>query len=337
MLSNDLVDWHCIHLDQGYAAFHENDFHTALVEFDMALAIDDRPMARWDRALTLLAMGRYAEGFREWRTNWQIYRAEITERGQRLYFDEHRPVWKGEPGRVLVLGEAGFGDQVQMLRFVSPSMVLDMPKPMQRLAAQVAPLAESDDCDFVCPMFDIPAVLRVTPETIPSPPYLKPDPALILEWANRIGNGGRRRIGIAWSTKFEETYEHPNARRAVPLDQFLSLLNAPPDSELYSLQTQEAGFAITRGVRVFEFADFADVAALASLMDVVVAIDSAQLHVAGAIGHPLVFGLLPYSPTWRWLDPCWYPELKQCRCDAPGDWASAFAKVKNGQRANQNL
>jgi len=80
MLANDAVDWHCIHLDQGYELFHKNDFEGALVEFEMALAIDERPMARWDRALALLALGRYEEGFRDWRTNWQIYNAEITPR-----------------------------------------------------------------------------------------------------------------------------------------------------------------------------------------------------------------------------------------------------------------
>jgi len=333
MLSADAVDWHCIHLDQGYAAFHANDFETALVEFDMALALEERPMARWDRALTLLALGRWREGFGDWRTNWQIYRAEITERGKRLYFDQHRPIWKGErDARVMVLGEAGFGDQIQMLRFVPlarelAEIRLDLPEPMRELGKQVAPLALDDECDFVCPMFDLMPALGI--DDIPPPPYLRaPSDG---RWS---GFTKRRKIGICWSTKIEGETEHPNARRPIPLDQFLALLNAPPDCELWSLQTQERKEAMQRDIHAPRYQDFADVACVAVQCDAVVSIDSAALHVAGAICHPNCFAILPYAATWRWLDrsaqsarSAWYPAIALCKQDAPGDWASAFAKV----------
>ena len=332
--STDLVDWHCIHLDQGYAAFHQNDFETALSEFEMALAIDDRPMAQWDRALTLLALGHYVEGFRGWRFNWQLYNAEITPRAKQWYFFERRPLWKGEPGkRVTILGEAGFGDQIQMLRFVPLAqqlapILLDMPEPMQRLAMQIAPLADDNDGECICPMFDLPVLLHTTPATIPPPPYLRPDVALTAQWANRIGKGGRRRIGIAWSTKLDERNEHPHARRGIPLEQFLELL--PLEGELYSLQMQEREKATGHGIRADAFEDFADVAALISHMDSIVSIDTAALHVAGAIGHPSISALLPYAPTWRWLNGCpWYPKLNLCRQQSPGDWPSAFSQVRS--------
>jgi len=343
MLSDDAVDIHSLHIDQGYRLFHENDFESALVEFDQAIAIDNtRPMAHWDRALTLLALGRYAEGFRGWRYNWQLYNAEITPRAKDLYFDQHKPLWRGErDARVVILGEAGYGDQIQMLRFVPQAaqiadVALEMPWPLRFLARQIGKLENFDDdkIDFVCPMFDLPAIFEATPFTIPPPPYLMPNPILRDLWARRIGNGGRRRIGIAWSTKFEETAEHPNARRAIPLDQFVELLGET-DCELYSLQTQDREQADARGIHTAQFSDFADVAALAACMDRVVCIDTAALHIAGAIGHPDAIGLLPYSPTWRWLNPCWYPSLRQCRQQAPGDWASAFAQIgerEDGQR-----
>ena len=195
-ISAEAVDWHCIHLDQGYEAFHRNDFETALVEFDMALALDERPMARWDRALTLLSLGRWREGFKDWRTNWQINRSELTERGTRVYFDHHRPRWKGEPGaRVMILGEAGFGDQLQMLRFVPlarerADVTLDLPWPMQRLGMQLAPLASNDECDFVCPMFDLMPALGI--DDIPLPPYLRPLSTLSISRRDKR----RRAIGI---------------------------------------------------------------------------------------------------------------------------------------------
>jgi hypothetical protein len=178
-------------------------------------------------------------------------------------------------------------------------------------------------------MFDAVAVLGPAPETVPPPPYLVADPELCWKWRHRIGNGGRRRIGIAWSVKLGSEAEHPNARREIPLAQFLTLLDAP-DCDFYSLQTQQPEEANALGVHAFALDDFADVAALVSLMDVVVSVDTAAVHLAGALGHPNVNVLLPYAATWRWLNGnVWYPRMNLCRQKSPGDWASAFADLKS--------
>jgi ADP-heptose:LPS heptosyltransferase len=80
------------------------------------------------------------------------------------------------------------------------------------------------------------------------------------------------------------------------------------------------------GVAVPDFEDFADVAALASLMDEVVSIDTAALHVAGAIGHHDVTALLPFAPCWRWhCGSPWYPQIKLCRQKIPGDVSARAA------------
>jgi len=192
---------------------------------------------------------------------------------------------------------------------------------------QIAPLANDNDGEVICPMFDLPVILRATPDTLPPPPYIRPDEVQIAHWTNRVGNDGRRRIGIAWSTKFDETTEHPNARRAIPLDQFLGLLNAPPDCELWSLQTQECKEAMTSGIHAPHYQDFADVVAIVSLMDAIVSIDTAALHIAGAIGHSNVYALLPYAATWRWVRNDWYPRLKRCQQTSPGNWPSAFQQL----------
>jgi ADP-heptose:LPS heptosyltransferase len=98
------------------------------------------------------------------------------------------------------------------------------------------------------------------------------------------------------------------------------------------LQTQEREKATLHGIWADTFDDFADVAALVSLMDVVVSIDTAALHLAGALAHPNTFALLPYAATWRWLHGDWYPDMKKCFSKSPGDWASAFAQVKHAER-----
>ena len=178
--------------------------------------------------------------------------------------------------------------------------------------------------------FDLMPALGV--DHIPPPPYLRPLSQL------RVRSRKRRdklSIGICWSTKFEGDTEHPHARRAIPLDEFMARLKRPSDCELVSLQTQERKEAMDRGIYAPNYSDFADVAAVAIQCDAIVAIDSAAIHVAGACGHPVANVLLPFAATWRWLSgssesahSAWYPAIRLCKQSSPGDWASAFAKVK---------
>jgi hypothetical protein len=322
-----IPDFCALHIFQGMEYYWRNDFHTALIEFDQALAIREDQLARFDRAHALLALGRYREGFRELAVRRQRGDLTLTETGHRLR--RELPQWNGEPGRRLVLShEAGHGDSIMFVRFVNmlrqqyepQSIVLDMPGPLRVLAAQLAPLG--DDGDAWCSLFDVPAFF----DAMPTPPYLRPDAALVAHWRSKVANGGRRRIGIAWSSNTNHFGEHEFQTRSLPLEQFLELL--PFDGALFSLQHHERDEAERAGVRAPELKDFADVAALASLMDVIVSIDTAALHVAGAIGHPNVYALLPFAPTWRWhAGNRWYPQIKLCQAREPGDWPSAFAQM----------
>jgi hypothetical protein len=321
------------HLYTGLECFYVNDFASALVEFSMSAALRETGYATWNRAVTLLSLGRYQEGFADYAAWRKIFCNEMTPVARQLY--DTMPHWDGTPGQdVIILHEQGFGDTIQLLRFVpivkamSRSVALEMPAPLKRLASQLAP--EPDENGYVATTYDLMTLLAMTQETIPPPPYLRPDPILREKWTRRIDR--RRRIGIAWSVKLGSGGEHPNAKREIALDQFLDLLGAH-NTQLYSLQTQEREQADARGIHAFEFDDFADVAALASLMDGIVSVDTAAAHLCGAIGHPNVSVLLPYAATWRWLNGNWYPQVKQCRCTSPGNWTSAFAQI-DGQRPN---
>jgi hypothetical protein len=322
-------DFNALHIFQGLEYFYRNDFDTAFVEFDQAAQIRDNAMARYNRAHALLALGRYREGWRDYAARHEVYgdRLTLTETGHRLR--RTLPQWNGEPGhRVVLLHEAGFGDSIMFLRFVrllrqrSPlSFMLDMPGPLRALASQRGPLGDCGDCWLS--MFDLPALFD---PVIPAPPYLKPDEDLVGIWRRKIANGASRRIGIVWSSNTNHDAEHEFQTRSVPLELFHSLV--PFEGELYSLQHHDRDEAECFGVHVPELKNFADVAALASLMDAVVSIDTAALHVAGAIGHPNVYAILPWAPTWRWhAGNRWYPQIKLCRAQAPGDWASAFAQI----------
>jgi hypothetical protein len=145
-------------------------------------------------------------------------------------------------------------------------------------------------------------------------------PALRAHWSKQIK---RPAVGIAWSSIRDVNYW-----RSVPLGEFLGLLPVPPDWSIVSLQTLEQDAARELGVVTPAIQDFADMAAIASLMDEIVSIDTATLHLAGAIGHPNAFGVMPHVMCWRWLNGNpWHPVLKLCPQRTVGDWPSAFAQI----------
>jgi hypothetical protein len=102
------------------------------------------------------------------------------------------------------------------------------------------------------------------------------------------------------------------------------------DAEIHSVQSQNGYDARRLNVHVHAFRDFADCAALMLQMDEIVSVDTAALHLAGAIGHPRVFGLLSHWASWRWLAP-WYGNVRLCRQKKPDDWSGALAEVGRDQ------
>jgi hypothetical protein len=229
--------------------------------------------------------------------------------------------WNGEDlgGRGLVLlDDHGFGDTIMMLRYV-PTLfamgaeVLIICRPeLTRLASQFAPVGSLGgvmEPVYFCSFLHL---LRFLPGyEMPAPPYLR---------AGARGHGGdRRRIGIAWSVGVAHDDDYP---REVPLE---LLATAFPDAELHSVQTQGADEASMFGIIAHEFRDFAECADVMMQMDEIVAIDTAALHLAGAIGHPKVTALLSFWHSWRWSAP-WYPTMNLAIQKRPGDWGSALAQ-----------
>ena len=308
-VSDAAYDGHCRHIDAALAHFEDGQFNEALVDLDAALGYCDSPNARWNRAQALLALGRYREGFEGYAARWQLFRGTTTERGIQLKRD--LPEWRGESlrgKRLVIIHEGGFGDTIMLLRLakqIDAEVVLEMPPELVRLAVQIAPMVgEVGERDVQCSMFDLPRLLGTTPETVPAAPYLQSDIEWRKEWRHLVASEYRLKIGIAWST----TRAH-GAKRSVPLAELIELVG--PHNALYSLQAHDREAAEAHGVAALRYGDFADVAAVASLMNRIVAIDTSALHVAGAIGHPDVTALLPSVPCWRWHNGApWYPRVK---------------------------
>jgi hypothetical protein len=315
------------HIEAAIAHHRGNRFEAALQEFDAALAIYESAYTRAPRAQVLLSLGRYQEGFKDFQSRWVAFRrvAEPATRDMLM----RSPRWRGEElrsRRIILVHEQGFGDTIQLLRFVpelqamGADVVLFVPPPLHRLAAQLAPIADSNElADFVCPFFDLPMLLGTTPGTVPKPPYL------------RAGRSNKHwRLGIAWSSAREKVPNDIN--REIPI----WLLPLESGSTV-SLQKHDADVARAHGVEAPDYTDFADVAAVINACDTIVSVDTGPLHLVGAIGHPKTFALLPYVSSWRWRNGNpWYPQIKLCIDGPAGDWSTALATLKNGEIRHAN-
>jgi hypothetical protein len=265
---------------------------------------------------------------------------------------EPLPPWRGQgaPEAVLVMGEQGLGDTIQFARYlpllVARGMrvhaVLD-----QRLHALLAPLTGGIDLRASgapgsvpgvrawLPLMDLPRALGLSPQDYQRRvPYLAADPARVARLRARIGAQGLR-VGIVWQGNPAAPVD---ANRSVPLAAFAPLADIP-GVRLFSLQKgpgeeQQAPFPLDRlGPELDGGADwFLDTAAAIAALDLVVTVDTAVLHVAGALGRPALMLMHGRHADWRWLHaqdvPLWYPSVRLVRCpDGNADWRGAVARA----------
>jgi tetratricopeptide (TPR) repeat protein len=291
-----------------------------------------------------LTEGELLQGFRGQTLRW-------TAMQPRLDPGTDRPIWLGQPaltGRTLLLHhEQGFGDTLQLARYAplvaarAGHVLLRAPGPLVRVlgtlagGVQIVPEGAALPAhDLHCPLTCLPAALGTTLTSIPAQHvYLAASAPDTDEWGRRLGPVGAPRIGLVWRG-------HPQhrlcAERDMPLTQLLRLADLP--AVLISLQKEvpaaeqaelEASGRIARHGE--SLGDFADTAALIANLDLVISVDTAVAHLAGALGKP-VWILNRHVPCWRWLrdrtDSPWYPSARLFRQSAPGDWAGVIAQVR---------
>ncbi|MFM7533166.1 MAG: tetratricopeptide repeat protein [Rubrivivax sp.] len=310
-------------------------------------------------ALTVLAQGRYPEGFALYESRLQLGPGDVSNPIRQPL--QRRPFWQGEPlqGKgLLVLTEQGFGDHIQFCRFVprlaaaGAEVILGVPPPLEDLMRGLAGTAvlthldeiRSQAFDYWTFVGSLPHRLGVDAASVGSPaPYLGAELARRQAWWQRLARRpGRARIGLVWGGRPDADYER---RRSVPFAE-LARLGEVADVAWYALQSGDraADTLAHRDrieVEVFtpaELGTFADTAALLAELDLLITVDTAFCHLAGAIGAP-AWLLLPTAPDWRWaLQPDrspWYPSVRIFRQGAPGDWAGVIGQV--GQALRQAL
>ncbi len=299
----------------------------ALHAYQRAITIrPDFPDGHWNKSLLLLLEGRYEEGFAEYEWRW-------------LRFKEFRrnlrqPLWDGSDleGRTLVVhAEQGFGDTLQFARYlplaaakngrvlvecqVELKAVLQSVAGPERIYAQSEPLPEFH---LQIPVMSLPLAFGTTMETIPQGvPYLKADADRVAFWRKRLA-GDRRgfRVGLSWAGR----HSHKRDRqRSCPLPA-LAPLGAVPGVVFYSLQKWKAArpdgapgdWALVDYTA--DLIDFADTAALMENLDLIIGVDTAIVHLAGALARP-VWTLLAFNNDWRWLRGARIrPGIRRCVC-----------------------
>ena len=321
-------------------------WHDADLQYRRAMRLaPDSPRVRFNRALLLLLLGRFEEGWTEYEWRW-------------LLFPQHKrtflqPRWlDADVGgkTVLLYAEQGLGDTIQFARYAplvaqrGARVILECHAELHPLLRQLPGVAQCLKRGEPLPSFDYHAPLLSMPlsfqtfsvDAIPGGvPYLRADDEKAQAWRGRLSSEpAAMRIGVAWAG--DPTHKL-DLMRSCALKDFAPLADLDGVA-FYSLQKGARGAKpgdAPPGMRFFDYTadlhDFADTAALMSALDLVISVDTSIVHMAGALGRP-VFTLLPFNPDFRWLldrsDSPWYPTMKLFRPPRPHDWESVFAAVK---------
>lgn len=336
---------------------HNGKYSEANKEFGEVLRLDP------ESASAKFSLGMIALLFGDLKTGFELYEARFdVDSFPTKRFKSDKPEWKGEDldGKtILIWEEQGFGDTFMMCRFfrelkakwptckvwfrgnvlyrnIAKGMSgLDLFMPVESVPMSLY--------DYHCPIMSLPHRLGTTHGTIPNAaPYIHPHESWTpfdLPIAQGFDGDGiegedpRQRIGLCWSGSPRHGKDH---FRSVAPEAFQSLIDSHPDIVLYSLQVGPRAHSCARLKGITDLApaitDFTDTAQAIQQLDLVISVDTAIVHLAGALGKPC-WMLCPFSPDWRWQltgdTTPWYKEMRLFRQKTPGDWAHVLKRISD--------
>jgi tetratricopeptide (TPR) repeat protein len=297
-----------------------------------------------NRAIILLTLGDYEQGWKDYEWRWRA-NLKILAPPRKLA----EPRWDGSPidGRTILLHtEQGFGDAIQFARYIplvaerGGRVILECQPELVRLLRTVPGvdriITRGDPLprfDVHSPLMTLPLVFNTTLETIPSRfPYLTADPTMCAKWKNRFDAiRAKLRIGITWAGSTKHRLDRERSMTTADL----APISQVSDVAFFSLQKGDPSRQKPPAVlNWFDFTselnDFADTAALVANLDLIISVDTAVVHLAGALAKP-TWVLLPHPPDWRWLlnrtDSPWYPTVRVFRQSVRRDWLFVIRAV----------
>ncbi|HVI50049.1 MAG TPA: tetratricopeptide repeat-containing glycosyltransferase family protein [Candidatus Sulfotelmatobacter sp.] len=341
----DVANW--VTLGANLAALGRRDEALAAHDRAVALAPDDG-LQRFERSVTRLLFGDFAGGWADYECRW----SKPSLKAERPNLPGRE--WRGEDigGKTLfVFGEQGYGDNIQFARylpllvergakvvFCSEKTLSSLFEPMMGRGIQwydgdgpVPPY------HYYVPLLSLPHHFGTLLETIPLPaPYLTPSQARRDAWRERIAAckpGKNLKVGLVWTGRpvhgnDKERSLSPDLLKPV-LDQrgicFFSLQKPSRPGHMEVLQSLGRVHDLS-----LQLEDFADTAAALENLDLLISVDTAVAHLAGALGRP-AWVLIARHPDWRWLrerdDSPWYPSLRLYRQPTKRDWPSVIARL----------
>ncbi|MEE8207666.1 MAG: tetratricopeptide repeat protein, partial [Nitrosomonadaceae bacterium] len=344
------------HSNLGAALQEQGKLDEAVASYDRAIALkSDYVDAHTNRSFALLLTENFEQGWQEY--EWRL-RAKKTVS---LAFQQTR--WDGSPlnGRyILVHAEQGLGDTIQFIRYLplvrarGGYVIFECQSNLFRLLRSCKGFDEiiertptrelAVQFDVHIPLLSLPGIFGTTLDTIPSDAsYITVDPRFVTQWRMRLGHNEDFKIGIVWAGSPKHNMDRT---RSCSLADFAPLTDPfdrvirqdTPNLTFYSLQKGLASieaFNPPEDMKLInledELNDFTDTAAVIANLDLVISVDTAVAHLAGALGKT-VWTLLPFVPDWRWLqnrdDSPWYPSMRLFRQTRTNNWAGVFEQVK---------
>jgi len=340
-------DPHCHH-NLGVIHYHRLELDDAISCAERALALDPGLAgAHFGIAEASLLRGDFRRGWEEYEWRFRLVTAP------KLMPPTDRPQWDGTPlgkGKLLLVADQGYGDVIQFARYIPwvvtrcseiavacSSEIRDVITQQSGVGTTFDHWQSGPDFSAYCPLSGLPRLCGTTLETIPAPiPYLHADRQKAAVWSERLSGlvpAGYRRVGIAWAGRPGHVNDH---NRSTTLSAFaplaelsglalISLQKAPGQAQIGTYWGRAP--LVNLGA---EIVDFGDTMAILDSLDVLVTVDTAVAHLAGAMGKP-VWLMLPFAPDWRWLldraDSPWYPTARLFRQTVAGQWGPVTAAM----------
>jgi Flp pilus assembly protein TadD len=333
----------------SYSLQNAGRLDEAIVAASKAVELEPhRPVLHGNLGMLLLLKGNFEEGWPEY--EWRCQTREWSRDPARERFNH--PRWDGsELGgkRILLHPEQGFGDTIHFVRYASliaqrgGKVIVECYPPLDRLLKTVPGVEQVVVCGTPLPEFDVQSSMMTLPlifntrlETIPANiPYISAAPEDVEKWRARFAQAQKKglKVGLAWAGQ----PKHENDKeRSIPLMDLAPLASAP-GVHFYSLQKEFGGDQAQNpppGMRLIDWTedihDFADTAAMMMSLDLIITVDTAIAHLAGALGRP-TWVMVPSSPDWRWMtgrsDTPWYPTLRLFRKPGLRQWAPTVQQI----------
>jgi tetratricopeptide (TPR) repeat protein len=337
----------------GTALSDQEKLDEAAACYRRALALKpDYAEAHWNHALVTLLTGDFELGWAEYEWRCKTKQNHFQRRNY------PQPLWDGQPlgGKTILLhAEQGLGDTIQFIRYAplvqerGGCVVVECQASLRTLFADCPGvqhlLARGDPLPpfaVQAPLLSLPWILGTTLDNIPAcVPYLRADSELAETWRKELESLGGFKVGIVWQGNPQVKGDR---RRSIPLRQYEALAQVE-GVRLVSLQKGSGAdqlHGLTERFSVLDLGDrldaraaFMDTAAVMMNLDLIVTMDTAVGHLAGALGRP-VWLALSLVPDWRWLldreDSPWYPHHRLFRQSRPGDWSEVFERIASALR-----